>query len=315
MSALRTAVMVPCYNEEATIAQVVHDFKQALPEATIYVYDNNSSDATVISAKQAGAIVHTESYQGKGNVVRRMFADIEADVYIMVDGDATYDAASAPKLVDHLLSEKLDMVNARRITDESAAYRHGHQLGNKVLTSLVARTFGRQFKDMLSGYRVFSRRFVKSFPGFAGGFEIKTELTVHALELRLPVDEIDTPYLARPEGSESKLSTYRDGFRILRWIFFLTKEERPLQFFSAIAVLLCLSSILIAWPVFITYIETGLVPRLPTAILSTGLMLVSFISFASGLILSTVTHGRKESRRLHYLSLPLIQRQEKLDAD
>ncbi len=296
------AVLIPCYNEEAAITQVVTDFAAALPTATIYVYDNNSSDKTVEHARAAGAIVHTERYQGKGNVVRRMFADIEADVYVMIDGDATYHAPSAPKLVQHLLDEKLDMVNGRRVSEESAAYRQGHQLGNRLLTSLVARTFGRQFKDMLSGYRVFSRRFVKSFPAFSGGFEIETELTVHALELRLPVAEIDTPYAARPEGSESKLSTFKDGFRILRWIFFLTKEERPLQFFSAIAALLFFSALFIAWPLFITYIETGLVPRFPTAILATGMVLISFISFASGLILDTVTNGRKEARRLHYLS-------------
>ncbi len=304
MTQPQIAVLIPCYNEEATITQVIDDFRNALPDATIYVYDNNSSDATVEKARQAGAIVQNESYQGKGNVVRRMFADIEADVYVMIDGDATYHAPSAPKLVEKLLTDKLDMVNGRRITQETAAYRQGHKFGNRLLTSLVAHTFGHQFKDMLSGYRVFSRRFVKSFPAFSGGFEIETELTVHALELRMPVTEIDTPYASRPEGSESKLSTFRDGFRIMRWIFFLTKAEKPLQFFSAIAGLLFVSSLIIAWPLFITFLETGLVPRFPTAILATGMMLISFISFASGLILDTVTHGRKETLRLHYLSLP-----------
>lgn len=306
MHHLNIAVLIPCYNEETAITQVITDFSAALPDATIYVYDNNSSDATVEKAKQAGAIVHTEKYQGKGNVVRRMFADIEADIYLMIDGDATYHAPSAPKLIDKLIDENLDMVNGRRISDKTEAYRQGHQLGNRVLTSLVAHTFGRQFKDMLSGYRVFSRRYVKSFPAFAGGFEIETELTIHALELRMPVAEVDTPYDSRPEGSESKLSTYRDGFRILRWIFFLTKEERPLQFFSAIAAILAIASLVLAWPIFITFLETGLVPRFPTAILSTGLMLLGVLSAACGLILNTVTNGRKEAKRLHYLAIESV---------
>lgn len=301
---LRVAVLVPCYNEEAAIETVVKDFKAALPDATIYVYDNNSRDRTVEVAKAAGAVVRREPLQGKGNVVRRMFSDIEADVYVMVDGDATYHAASAPALIGKLIDEQLDMVNGQRVTEIVEAYRLGHRFGNKLLTGLVAEIFGKRIQDMLSGYRVFSRRFVKSFPALATGFETETELTVHALELRMPIAEVPTPYKDRPPGSFSKLNTIRDGIRILRTIIVLVKEERPLQFFSSLAGLFALLAVLLGIPLFADYFATGLVPRLPTAVLATGLMLLAFLSLACGLILDTVTHGRREMKRLRYLAVP-----------
>lgn len=302
------AVLIPCFNEEASVGKVVQDFRAALPQATVYVYDNNSTDRTRELARAAGAVVRSEPLQGKGNVVRRMFADIEADVYVLVDGDDTYDAPSAPMLVRHLLAESLDMVNAARTVatarEAAAAFRPGHRFGNAMLTGLVAAIFGSRIKDMLSGYRIFSRRFVKSFPALASGFEIETELTVHALELRMPIDEVPTRFKDRPEGSVSKLSTIRDGIRILRTIVILVKEERPLPFFSLIFALLALTSMGLAWPLVVTFMETGLVPRLPTAILATGLMLLSFLSLACGLILDTVTRGRQEIKRMRYLSIP-----------
>jgi glycosyltransferase involved in cell wall biosynthesis len=297
----RIAVLVPCYNEQTTIGDVVAGFRAALPDADIYVYDNNSTDGTVEAARAAGALVRGETHQGKGHVVRRMFADVEADVYVLVDGDATYDAASAPRLVDCLIDGNLDMVVAVRVDSEQAAYRSGHRLGNRMLTGFVAHIFGRSLGDMLSGYRVFSRRFVKSFPVLSGGFEIETELTVHALELELPVAELETPYYARPEGSASKLNTWGDGFRILRTVLHMYRSERPLPLFSGIGVTLAILSIGLAIPIFVTYLEQGLVPRLPTALLSTGLMLVAFLSFVCGLILDTVTRGRRETKRLAYL--------------
>lgn len=297
------AVLVPCYNEEASIEAVVRDFKAALPTATIYVYDNNSKDRTSEIARAAGAVVRREPLQGKGNVVRRMFADIEADVYVMVDGDDTYHAPSAGKLVAKLLDEKLDMVNGARVTDWEN-YRAGHRLGNVMLTTLVTMVFGKRTDDLLSGYRVFSRRFVKSFPVLAGGFEIETELVVHALEMSMPLGEVETPYKDRAPGSVSKLSTFRDGFRILWMIGKLIKEERPMQSFAIIAALLALISVIIAVPLFITYYETGLVPRFPTAVLATGLGLLSFLSLTCGLILDTVTRGRREMKRLRYLEIP-----------
>ena len=300
----RIAVLIPCYNEEIAIPHVVRDFQSALPDATIYVYDNNSTDRTKEVAAEAGAVVRTEQLQGKGNVMRRMFADIEADVYVLVDGDNTYHAASAPILVRTLVENQLDMVNGKRVSDIEAAYRRGHRFGNRLLTALVATIFGRRFTDMLSGYRVFSRRFVKSFPALSAGFEIETELTVHALELRMPTAEIDTPYLDRPQGSESKLRTYRDGWRILRTILFLVKEERPLQFFGSLASVLVVLALGLSIPLFITYAETGLVPRLPTAVLASGLMLLAFLSLAAGLILDTVTLGRREAKRIRYLQIP-----------
>jgi glycosyltransferase involved in cell wall biosynthesis len=299
----RIAVLIPCYNEAEAIEGVVKDFAAALPSATIYVYDNNSTDDTKERAARAGAIVRTETFQGKGNVVRRMFADIEAEVYVLVDGDGTYDAASASVMVDTLLANSLDMVNGARVPVSAAAFRPGHVFGNKLLTGTVAAIFGNRLRDMLSGYRVFSRRFVKSFPALASGFETETELTVHALELRLPIAEIQTPYRDRPPGSKSKLHTFRDGFRILRTIVYLVKEERPMQFFSLVALALCVASLILGWPVVATYLETGLVPRLPTAVLAVGLMILSAVSFVAGLILHTVTLSRREMKRLHYLGL------------
>jgi glycosyltransferase involved in cell wall biosynthesis len=299
----RIAVLIPCYNEAEAIAGVVRDFAAALPEATVYVYDNNSRDETCARAAQAGAVVRTETHQGKGNVVRRMFADIEAEVYVLVDGDGTYDAPSARSMVDLLLTNSLDMVNGARVPVAAAAFRPGHMFGNRLLTGTVAIIFGDRLRDMLSGYRVMSRRFIKSFPALASGFETETELTVHALELRLPLAEVQTPYRDRPPGSQSKLRTFRDGFRILRTIFFLVKEERPLQFFSGVALLLVIASLALGGPLVTEFLRTGLVPRLPTAILATGLMLLGAVSGVAGLILDTVTLGRREMKRLHYLSL------------
>jgi glycosyltransferase involved in cell wall biosynthesis len=297
------AVLVPCYNEERAIAKVVADFRAALPDAALYVYDNNSTDGTVTAAEEAGAVVRRETYQGKGHVVRRMFNDVEADVYILVDGDATYDAASARAMVTKLVDERLDMVVATRVDRDPAAFRPGHRLGNRLLTGFVAHVFGRSITDMLSGYRVFSRRFVKSFPILSGGFEIETELTVHALELELPVGEIATPYFSRASGSVSKLSTWGDGFRILWTVFRLYRAERPLSLFGGMGLALAIMSIGLAIPIFITYVQEGLVPRLPTAVLSTGLMLLAFLCFACGLILDTVTRGRRELKLLAYLAL------------
>lgn len=301
------AVLVPCYNEAKTIAKVVRDFQRALPDARIYVYDNNSADDTMAIARDARATVRSVRYQGKGNVMRRMFADIDADIYVLVDGDATYDTASAPTLIHKLLTEQLDMVVGTRFGQfHTDAFRAGHQFGNWLLTQCVSVIFGRNFTDMLSGYRVFSRRFVKSFPALAKGFETETELTVHALELRLPIAEVATPYGARPEGSVSKLHTYRDGWRILRMILRLFREERPLAFFSLVFGVLATTAIALASPIVVTYLETGLVPRLPTAILATGIMLLAFLSLASGFILDTVTQGRRELKRLFYLSVPAV---------
>ena len=301
---LRVAVLVPCYNEQESIGAVVRDFRRLLPEATVYVYDNNSKDETRARAATAGAVVRSEPLQGKGFVVRRMFADIEADVYVLVDGDDTYDAASAPAMVERLLAEQLDMVVGCRVTDIEAAYRPGHRLGNRVLTGVVATVFGDRFSDILSGYRVFSRRFVKSFPALTKEFEIETELTVHALELDMPIVEIKTPYKDRPPGSSSKLRTYRDGVRILTAILILFKEERPLAFFGIAGLVLGLVALVLGYPLVVTFLETGQVPRFPTAILATGLMILAFLSFASGLILETVTRGRKELKRLAYLAIP-----------
>lgn len=300
----RIAVLVPCYNEEAAIPMVVRDFRRHLPGAEIYVYDNNSKDRTVEVATAAGAVVRTEPLQGKGNVVRRMFSDIEADVYVLVDGDDTYDAASAPVMIKALMDGQLDMVNGARVTSIEKAYRPGHRFGNWLLTSMVAKTFGNRFTDMLSGYRVMSRRYVKSFPALSAGFETETELTVHALELRMPTAEIATPYKDRPEGSVSKLSTFRDGFRILWTIIVLVKEERPMQFFSLLALLFAVVSTLLIVPIVVKFMQTGLVPRLPTAVLSMGLMIVAFLCLTCGLILDTVTRGRREMKRLRYLEIP-----------
>jgi glycosyltransferase involved in cell wall biosynthesis len=297
----RVVVLVPCYNESAAVATVVSGFRAALPGADIYVYDNNSSDDTAERARAAGAIVRREPRQGKGCVVRRMFAEIDADIYVLVDGDATYDAASAGKLVERLRADDLDMVVGARISQVQEAYRPGHVFGNRLFTGFVARVFGASFSDILSGYRVFSRRFVKSFPVLSSGFEIETELTVHALNLELPVAEIAAPYFARQHGSASKLNTWRDGLRILAAIVRLYRAERPLGFFGAIGIALAMISIGLAVPIILTYLQEGLVPRLPTAVLSTGLMIVAFLSVACGLVLDTVTRGRREMKLLAYL--------------
>jgi glycosyltransferase involved in cell wall biosynthesis len=299
----RIAVLLPCYNEAAAIAQTIAGFRRALPDATIYVYDNNSKDQTVRVAREAGAVVRTERTQGKGNVVRRMFADVEADVYVLSDGDATYDAIAAPKMIERLLSEQLDMVVGTRESDATEAYRRGHRLGNRMLTGCVTWIFGQTFSDILSGYRVFSNRFVKSFPALSEGFEIETEISVHALELKMPVAEVPTAYAARPEGSESKLSTYRDGFRILGLILNLYRIEKPVAFFGLLSVFFMALAVGLSVDLFLTYLQTGLVPRIPTAILSTGLVLLGILSLSCGLILDTVTRGRREVKRLAYLSL------------
>jgi glycosyltransferase involved in cell wall biosynthesis len=299
----RIAVLLPCYNEEAAIAATVAGFRAALPGATIYVYDNNSRDRTREIAAEAGAVVRSERQQGKGHVVRRMFADVDADVYVMADGDLTYDPQAAPAMVDLLLAEQLDMVVGTRRHEAKQAYRGGHVLGNRLFTGLLAGLFGRSFSDIFSGYRVFSRRFVKSFPVLSSGFEIETEISVHALELRMPVGEVETIYAARPEGSESKLSTFSDGWRILRTIVTLYRVERPALFYGTIGALLLIAAVLLAIPLVVTYMHTGLVPRFPTAILVTGMTIVAVLCFFAGLILDTVTRGRREIRRLAYLAL------------
>jgi len=301
---VRIAVLLPCYNEEAAIGATVEGFRRALPEATVYVYDNNSRDRTKEVAALAGAVIRTEPQQGKGRVVRRMFADIEADVYIMADGDLTYDPEAAPEMVRMLLDDQLDMIVGIRKHEAVEAYRGGHVLGNKLFTGLLSGLFGRSFTDIFSGYRAFSRRFVKSFPILSSGFEIETEMSVHALELRMPVGEVETRYGARPEGSESKLSTYGDGWRILKTIATLYRVERPVLFFGSIGALLVILALILATPLVLTYLETGLVPRFPTAILVTGMTIVAVLCFFAGLILDTVTRGRREIRRLAYLALP-----------
>lgn len=298
----RIAVLIPCFNEETTIPKVVADFRAALPEAVIHVYDNNSTDRTVEVARRAGAVVGRETHQGKGNVVRRMFADVDADVFVLVDGDATYDAGSVRAMVGRLLEDQLDMVVAARVHREEAAFRAGHRLGNRLFSAAVDWTFSASFTDILSGYRVFSRRFVKSFPVLSRGFEIEIELTVHALELELPTAELQTPYFARPLGSASKLSTWRDGCRLLATIIDLCRSERPLAFFGALGAVLAFTSLALAVPVFATFLEQGIVPRLPTAVLSTGLMLLAFLFVVAGLILDTVTRGRREMKLLAYLA-------------
>ena len=301
---MKIAVLVPCYNEEATIATVVRDFRAVLPGATVYVYDNNSTDQTAARAAEAGAVVRNESRQGKGNVVRRMFADIEADIYVLVDGDDTYDAGACPRMIAQTIADGADLLTARRIHTEAGAYRPGHVLGNRLLTGLTATLFNVGLSDMLSGYRIFSRRFVKSFPVTAQGFAIETELTVHAVRLMMPVSEMDTRYKERPLGSVSKLNTYADGLRILGAIGYLVREERPLIFFSCIAFLFAAVAVIIGAPVVSEYVHTGLVPRLPTAVLSTGLMVIAFLSLTCGLILDTVTRGRWEAKRMAYLAIP-----------
>jgi len=300
----KIAVLIPCYNEDAAIATVVRDFRAALPAAAIYVYDNNSKDDTSARAREAGAIVRMEMRQGKGNVVRRMFADVEADVYVLVDGDDTYDAGAAPGLIRKLVEDGLDIVSGQRVATGDLAYRRGHVLGNRLLTGLTAMMFNVKLNDLLSGYRIMSRRFVKSFPFTAEGFGIETELTVHAVRLLMPMAEVETRYKERPEGSVSKLNTYRDGLRILFTIAALVREERPLVFFSTVFLLLAAFSLLIGTPVVLEYFHTGLVPRLPTALVAVGAMVLAFLSLASGLILDTVTRGRWEDKRMAYLAIP-----------
>ncbi|MGA3399961.1 MAG: glycosyltransferase [Acetobacteraceae bacterium] len=300
----RVAVLIPCCNEEATIAKVIADFHASLPQAAVYVYDNNSRDRTAFVARAAGAVVRAEPLQGKGHVVRRMFADVDADVFILVDGDDTYDAAAAPAMLKLLLDQRLDMVNAARVTAQNAAYRRGHRLGNVVLSAMVRGVFGGRISDVLSGYRAFSRRFVKSFPALAGGFETETEFTVHALELEMPVGEITVGYRERPAGSTSKLRTWSDGLRILRTILMLVKEGRPLQFFAAMGTLLLLAALGFGGPVVMVFLHTGLVPKLPSALLATGLVLLSSLTLVCGLILDSVERGRKEMKRLAYLTIP-----------
>jgi len=301
---MKIAVLVPCYNEEAAIAKVVADFRTALPSATIYVYDNNSRDQTMARAAAAGAVVRSETRQGKGNVVRRMFADIEADLYVLVDGDDTYDAAAAPAMIEKLVADGADLLTARRVHTKADAYRPGHVLGNRMLTGLTASLFNVRLSDMLSGYRVFSRRFVKSFPLTSQGFAIETEFTVHAVRLLMPLTEMDTSYKERPVGSVSKLNTWRDGFRILGFIAYLVREERPLMFFSVIGGILAAGALLIGVPLVDEYMATGLVPRLPTAVLATGLMIIAVLSGTCGLILDNVSRGRWEAKRMAYLAIP-----------
>lgn len=304
LAAARVAVLIPCYNEDAAVADVVHAFRAALPDAAIYVYDNNSTDRTAAVAREAGAIVRLAPFQGKGNVLRRMFADVDADLYVLVDGDGTYAAADAPKMATLLVERQLDMVCGARVASEEAAYRPGHRFGNAVLTGLVREIFGRRFGDMLTGYRVFSRRFVKSFPAASKGFEVETELTVHALQLRLPCEEMDTAYGARPEGSASKLNTIRDGVRIVRMISLLVREERPLLFFGVAAAMLFVMAAGLSVPVVKDYLATGLVPRYPSLMVAVALIAMGMVSVACGLILDTVSRSRLELRRLAYLAIP-----------
>jgi glycosyltransferase involved in cell wall biosynthesis len=304
----RTAVLIPCYNEAGTIAQVVADFRAALPDAEIYVYDNNSTDRTIELAQTSGATTRREVQQGKGHVVRRMFRDVEADIFVLVDGDATYDAANAPAMIAELIDGHFDMVIGVRVSREEQAYRPGHRFGNRALTAFVTQVFGRKLHDLLSGYRVFSRRFVKSFPALSSGFEIEAELTIHGLQLELPIAEVDTPYYARPSGSKSKLNTWRDGLRILSTIFQLYRSERPLWFYAIVGVMLASASVVISVPIFVTYLETGLVPRIPTAILSTGMMILAFLSIGVGFVLDTVTRGRREMKLLAYLAQSAFER-------
>ena len=301
---LSIAVVIPCLNEEVAIAGVVKDFRVALPGARIHVYDNASTDDTVAVAREAGAVVRSEPVRGKGNVVRRMFGDLDADLFVLVDGDGTYPADHAPRMIAALIDGRMDMLSGARVADRKAAYRPGHRIGNRLITSMVGVVFGQRFSDVLSGYRILSRRFVKSFPALSKGFEIETEIVVHALEMRLSSAELEIPYFERPEGSPSKLRTVRDGISIVKTIFALIKEERPLALFSGLFGLLELAAVVLAWPILTEYLATGLVPRLPTAVLSTGLVLLGFLSLACGLILDTVTLGRRETKRLHYLSLP-----------
>lgn len=304
-AAPQIAVLVPCYNEAAAIGRVVRDFRESLPRATVIVYDNSSTDDTAAVARAAGASVFREPLRGKGHVVRRMFSDTDADIYILVDGDDTYDAMAAPAMVEKLISERLDLVNGRRRETDVRNYRRGHRFGNAALTGLAKYLFGDRFDDMLSGYKVLSRRFVKSFPALSTGFEIETELAIHAAEMNMPVAEVDTTYKNRPAGTQSKLNTFRDGYRIIRTILRLLKEVRPFAFFSTIAVLMAATAVLLAIPLITEYVATGLVPRVPTAILVTGMMIIAFLSLTCAVLLDSVARSRREMKRLHYLGIPL----------
>ena len=303
---ISVAVLLPCYNEALAIEAVIGEFRQALPGARIYVFDNNSRDGSAELARRAGATVRAETRQGKGFVVRRMFADVEADIYVMCDADSTYEIAAAPRLIARLIEDGLDMVVGSRSAISSSAYRPAHKFGNWLLSTLVQRIFGKGFDDMLSGYRVFSRRFVKSFPVMAQGFEVETELTIHALELEMPCAEVETAFRDRPAGSVSKLRTVADGLRILGTIAGLLKQERPFALFGFAAGFLAVVALALAYPLVVEYLATGLVPRLPTAVLATGVMLLAYLSLFSGLILANVTRSRQEAKRLRYLELPGI---------
>lgn len=304
---LKIAVLLPCYNEEQTIAAVVSDFRRAIPQAEIYVFDNASTDRTSFMAQAAGASVIRETHKGKGHVVRRMFAEVEADVYLMADGDGTYDAASAPELIALMLRERADMAIGARANIIQDAGRKGHAFGNRLFNSLYKRLFSNDYKDIFSGYRVFSRRFVKSFPALSKGFEIETEMSVHASELAMPVVEIELPYGKRPEGSTSKLNSVRDGLKILRTFVRLLKETHPVRFYGSLALCAMLLSLGLGAPIIMTYMETGLVPRFPTAILSMGLALMAVILSACGMILDSVAQGRIETKRLAYLMQPALR--------
>jgi glycosyltransferase involved in cell wall biosynthesis len=304
---LQIAVLIPCHNEEVAIGKVISGFAQALPAAKIYVYDNNSTDRTIEVARAAGAFVVSERLQGKGNVVRRMFSDVHADIYVLVDGDDTYEASSAPAMIELLLSDGADMVTGTRVTEIAAAYRPGHRMGNVTLTGIVSLVFGSRCTDMLSGYRIFSRRFVKTFPALSSGFETETELTIHALELRMPLAEMETPYRDRAAGSTSKLSTYKDGLRILFTIIRLIKEERPLYVFAFIALVVFVAAMVLGIPLIIEFERIHLVPRLPTAVLSAALVMLSFLSLVCGLVMDSLALARKEAKRLAYLSIPPVR--------
>jgi glycosyltransferase involved in cell wall biosynthesis len=300
----RLAILLPCYNEEKTVAATVEAFARALPTAEIYVYDNNSHDRTRDLARNAGATVLSERYQGKGHVVRRMFADIDADIYVMADGDNTYHAQSATSLVETLVRERLDMVIGRRVHNgDPNAFRPGHRFGNRALSGLVRRIFGGDVRDVLSGYRAFSRRFVKSFPALSRGFDVEMELTVHALSMCVPIGDVDTPYAARPAGSTSKLSTYRDGLRIVRMMVRLLKDEKPLVFFSLISAVLVFVSVVLAVALWLGYQETEQASAVATAMLSAGAMLLAIASLACAFVLDTVARGRREVKRFQYLQI------------
>lgn len=301
----KVAVIIPCYNEESAIEKVVIDYKASLPSSDIYVFDNNSSDNTAEKAILAGATVYHVGYKGKGNVVRRMFADVDADIYVMVDGDDTYEAAAAPEMINRLLNDNLDMVVGTRVENgDEKTYRPGHRMGNKLLTGTVSAIFKGTFSDMLSGYRVFSRRYAKSFPCHSHGFEIETELTIHALELRMRIGEVSTKYGERPEGSVSKLSTYRDGIKILKTIIQLYAYERPLFFYSLIALFFAIVSLAIGTPVITEFIDTGLVPKFPSVVAAASIMIMAMLSIVCGVISHLVTISRRESKYLTYLSIP-----------